>query len=114
MAPLDVSGFVTDDAGEFVVGLHEVDQSLVDVHEAAHRRKRVDLAVLDDLGVVGQIFTGDLIPEVAGDGLNVGVEQRIGLDDAARDDLLVLRLPQRDLGLRGHGAAGCRAYGTEQ
>ena len=69
VAPLDVAGLVTDDAGQLVVGLHEVDQALVDVDESAHRRKRVDLVVLDDLDRVGNVFARDLIPEVLGDAL---------------------------------------------
>ena len=93
VAALDVAGLVADDAGEFVVGLNEVDESLIDVDEAAHRREGVDLVVLDDLDRVRNVFARDLIPKVSGDALDVGVEERVGFDDAARDDLLVLGLP---------------------
>ncbi len=39
VAAFDVAGFVADDAREFVVRLHEVDQTFVDVDESAHRRE---------------------------------------------------------------------------
>ena len=102
VAPLDVTGFVADDACKLVVGLNEVDEALVDVHESAHRCKGVDAVVLDDLDGVRHVFTRDLIPKVFGDALNVGVEKRIGFDDAARDDLLVFLLAQLDLGGSRH------------
>jgi len=102
VSPLDVAGLVADDACQLVVGLHEVDETLVHVHESAERRERVDLAILDDLDRVRNVFACDLIPKVAGDALNVGVEQRIGFDHAAGDDLLILGLSERDLGLRRH------------
>ena len=73
-------------------------EPLVDVDEAAHRRERVDAVVLDDLDRVRDVFARDLIPKILGDALNVGVEQRIGLDDAAGDDLLVLLLTELNFG----------------
>ena len=100
VAPFDVAGLVAEDACQLVVGLDEVDQALVDVDESAHRRKGVDLAVVDDFDRVGNVLTRDLIPEVTGDAGDVGVEQRIGLDHAAGDDLLILGLAQSNFGLR--------------
>ncbi len=103
MTAFDVAGLVADHAGEFVVGLHEVDQPLVDVDEAAHRRERVDAVVLDDLHRIRDVFAGDLIPKILGDALDVGVEERIRLDDAPGDDLLVLLLAELNFGGGRHG-----------
>jgi hypothetical protein len=105
---------MTDDTGELVVGLSEVDETLVNVNESAHRRKRVDLAVLDDLDRVWDVFARHLIPKVPGNALDVGIEQRIGFDHAAGDDLLVVGLAHCDFFLCRHRKNARRTRGGQQ
>ena len=62
---LDMSRFVADDAGQFVVGLHEVEQSLVHVDETAQCRERVDVVLVQNFDAIRNVLTRGLRPELA-------------------------------------------------
>ncbi len=80
VAAFVVARLVTDDAGEFVVGLREVEQPFVDVNVAAERRERVDVGLVEDLDVVGNVAPRDLRPQLVADLVDPLVQQRVGDD----------------------------------
>ncbi len=99
---LDVARFVADDAGQFVVGLHEIEQRLVDVDVAAQGGKGIDIALVsDDLDVVRHIFARRFRPQFLRHALHPADQQGVGFDHAPFHDLLIVLTPDRDFGLRG-------------
>ena len=113
VAPLDVPRLVADHAGEFVVGLREVDRPDIDVHVAAERRERVDVLDVENLDRVRDVLAGRLRPQLVRDVVDPVVEQRIGHHDGRVGDLLVVLFTDLNLGRRRQGKAGCRDAGTQ-
>ena len=81
--------FVADHAGEFVVGLREVEQPDIDVDEAAERRERVDVGHVENLDRVRHVLARRAREERLADAVDPGVEQRIGDDVGLRENRFV-------------------------
>src|SRR5581483_10733556 len=108
MPALDVAGFVANDAGHLIVGLHEVDDTFIDVHVAAQRSERVDVACLKYLDVVRNVFPRNLCPKFVGNTLDIRVEQRVGFNHVGLNDFFVVLLPHLDFVRRRNRA--CRYW----
>ena len=89
--------------GQLVVGLNEVDQTLVHVDVAAHRRERVDVGIADDFDRIRNVVPGAFGPQFVRDALDVRIEKRVVFDDHALDDLLILGATHLNLLLGGDG-----------
>ncbi len=110
-----VPRLVPDDGRELVVGLHEVERPLIDVDVAAHRRERVDVAAVEDLDVVRDVFACDLGPQRVRDVVDPRVHERVVDDPDLFGDFLVACLARLNfLAGRNAGASGCRDAGTHE